>query len=213
MPETSGSLPQEAVDAAAEAIDMRTIHLTADPQLVQFHPVVWAEAALTAALPFLRQQWEAETEDLRVDRARLHSRLGDANSLLAAERAKVAALREAIIRECIDWMVSQPIGAGYLADRMRVALLPAVSEGASTPGPTGSGETFSPPASIREIVRHNTATVEQPNGTAGECGHTVLDRTLRSMNVRPAVLAALEATMAELHPDGRCPSQSDKGEQ
>jgi hypothetical protein len=142
----ASGLPQEAVDAAAEAIaDVLAQHGRSSAHAEA------AVAALTAALPFLREHIRVELADeMRIPKVSVYAQNHDLRALLAAERAKVAGLRETIdkVRALAELWATHSTNATSAvllgqhaviqsAGRDLLALLPAVSEGAPTVGTDG----------------------------------------------------------------------------
>jgi hypothetical protein len=121
-------------------------------------------------------------------------RLLDVLDLLAAERAKVAGLRETIdkVREYVTThgAVGPSSGVRFHDATSILALLPAVSEGAPTvgtdvhPSPFGYRCCGAYPAHAAgcPVV---PAAVVQPTGTVGECGHAE-HRDMRSLGQETA---------------------------
>jgi hypothetical protein len=181
-PGPASGLPQEAVDAAVEAIaDVLAQHGRNDAHAEA------AVAALTAALP-----------------------------LLAAERAKVAELQQAVdkvrarAQQAVD-SLTWVHGGAFLA------LLPAVSEGAPTQGADGQAACGRCGHERRVHVqvgvcqigcwceRFTPAAVVQPTGTAGECGHT---EHLWCENHQQREGVVRDSHGMDLTPRVPCPSQS-----
>jgi hypothetical protein len=156
----AAGLPQEAVDAAALRCPTCGDEIT-------------AELVYTASYSEHRDltgyecdNYECGAEWDQWGGVTVPSKLGV--SLLAAEQAKVAGLRETIDK--VRARAQQAVGVSSVLARDVLALLPAVSEGAPTQQGDGRDlDAFVPLTGDVQRTRYVPATVVQPTGTVGEC--------------------------------------------